>query len=213
LIVILVFKKEVKMISSLLGILFWVLFLAISPWLVRRKVISNYQREKILAKIKSLPVSVGLLWFIGCLLVSTIAYTTFYFIHRGQVENITEADLSQLSIFIYGRFNFRADDLGLVYNLNHWWNIVFLGSWLGLMRYFIVYRYRWCFPGTKFYFSGYFFIATMIFIMSYFTYVAAPFYGLVLCLIVILMYLATIMILIGLGIIEKNERRNYRKVA
>ncbi len=198
------------MFTSLFGILFWVLFLAVSPWLVRHKIISAYQREKILARIKSLPIPVGMLWLVGCFVVAAIAYATFYFIH-GPVNNITNTDLSQLSV-AYRWFDFRADDLGLIYNFNHWWNILFLGSWLLLMRYFIEYRYKWQFPGTNFYFSGYFFIATMIFIMSYFTFVAAPFYGLVLCLVVILMYLITILILILLGVIERRQKNSRKMV-
>jgi hypothetical protein len=189
------------MLSLLIVLSFGALFSIVSLWLVKHKYLSAYRRDKILAKMKSLSIPAGLVWLVSFFVIST-AYLTF-----GGRQDITEAGLNHLSIYIYGKFNFRADDMGLVYSLSHWWNVPSLGLWILLIRHLMKYR-LWKFPKTRFYCVGYTLVITMMVVMGYFTFIAAPFYGFFLCIVVLLAYFFLICLFLLLGIIKRGDKKN-----
>ncbi len=134
--------------------IFLFLFFLLSPWLVRRKYMSAYRRERLVILLKY-HVPYELTNFSIILFVSALGYLIFFWC-GGEVGRISQADLSNFTFSLFKPDDFRVDDLGLVYSLSHWWNIFFIALFLNFMRYLHqLIRKGWNFPGTKLPFAGY----------------------------------------------------------
>jgi hypothetical protein len=151
------------MLASVIAI-FLIIFFLLSPWLVRRKYMSPYQRDKLIILLKYY-IPFELLSFGGILFLSALGYLVFFWC-SGELARISQIDLSNFTFSLFDKNDFRLDDLGLVYSLSHWWNILFVALFLNFMRYLRqLTRKGWNFPGTKLPFAGYSLIVALIAVM------------------------------------------------
>ena len=184
---------------AIISFLFLASFLVVSPWLVKLGVISEYQWRKLRIFV-FYQIPSELIIFLLILAPIALFYTIFYLI-AGDLKQLTEADLSSLTINLpLGLENINFDDFGLEYSLSGWWNIFFLAIWVNLIRYLYKITYDFKFPYSRLEYSGYVLLIFLTAAMLYFSFVGgSPLYGLAYNLILLICY-STVHLLVCLVI-------------
>lgn len=175
------------------------LLLLFSPWLVKWKLITKFQREKLkFLVIYQIPNEFAIFLLIAVPIA--LFYVVFYFI-SGDLKPMTEIDLPGLTINLpLGLESISFDDFGLKYSLAGWWNILFLAIWVNLIRYLYKITDNFRFPYSRLEYSGYVLLIFLTAVMFYFSFVGgSPLYGLAYNLILLICY-STVHLLVCLVI-------------
>jgi hypothetical protein len=187
---------------AIISFLFLALFFALSPWLVKLRVISEYQRRKLKIFV-FYQIPSELIIFLLILVPIALFYVIFYLI-SGDLKQLTEADLPSLTINLpLGLESISFDDFELKYSLSGWWNILFLAIWVNLIRY--LYKIIYIkFPYSRLECSGYTLLILLTAVMLYFSLVGgSPLYGLAYNAVLLICYFLThILICLGLWFLK-----------